>query len=199
MSSRVYIFYIGLLLFILIFSAWFFARTRRGKSKLRLIAAEFGKNVIVKVGISSFEVEFEREGTVFKSSIVSTKYRTTYALNFYLPQIEEKIYIRQNSSIASFRAVVDESRFSPFVSVPDLSDDYLVLSPNPDFLRKLLSNQAILAEINSLGSVFNYPQILFEDGHFRIRLEGTGWNSLEKFRHLCRTATSFHDGIRQMS
>jgi len=199
MLNWTFIFYVGLIVFILLCGVLFFIRSQRQKTELRLIAAEFGTKVCVKAGMSSFNIEFERDGIVYKSSITIPKHGAAFVLNFYLPQFNEKFFIRQNSPFASLRAGVNESRFSQPVSVANLSDKYLIHSPNPDFSKELLTNKAILEEINSLDSVFNYPQIWFDDGHFQIRLVSTGWNLPGKFRHLCRAAISFHNGIKQLS
>lgn len=188
-----YISYIWIALIILLSGVLFFLWSQHRKTKLRLIAGEFGSNVSVKGGLFSYDIEFEREGTVYKSSV----HDTAYILNFYLPQVNEKLFIRQNSPIARLRTEVDESRFSPSVPVPGLSDNYLVLSPNHEFAKEFLSNKAILEEINTIDAVFNYPQISYDNGHFRIKLISTGWNSLKKFRHMCRVAIFLHDDIRR--
>jgi hypothetical protein len=195
-----YISYIGLLLVFLILSVWFFALTRRRKAKLQLIVAKFGTNVVVKAGISSFEIQFERDGTVFKGSSLTTKYKTTFRLNFYLPQFDEKFLIRQNSYTAGFHAWADEGQFSSVVSIPDLPDNCLVFSPNPDFTKTFLSNKKVLAEIYSLNATFNYPQVWFENGQFQIELfSGSGWNLGEKFIYICRAGIVFHDSIKKLS
>ena len=194
-----YIAYIGLIFFILLCGVWIFLRCQRQKAVLQSVASEFGKIVSMKAGISSFYVNFERDGTVYESSVISSNYGTAYILHFYLPQANEKFYIRQNSPIASLRTEVDESRFSQSVSVSGFPDNYLVLSPNPEFSKKLLLNKSILTEIITIDSAFSYPQISFDNGSFRIRLNSIGWDLQEKFRHLCRAAVSFRDGIRRLS
>ncbi len=195
-----YIFYIGLPLVILIFSMWFFTLTRRRKSNLQLILAQFGTNVVVKAGISSFEIQVERDGTLFSGSSVTTTHSTIFRLNFYLPHFDEKFLIRQNSYVADIRASVDEGQFSSAVSIPRLPDNYVVLSPNSNFSKTFLSNKTVLAEIHLLDSKFTYPQVWFEDGKFQIELlSASGWNVVEKFRYICHAAIVFHDCIKTFS
>jgi len=200
MLYSTYIFYTGLLLIVLIFAAWFYTLTRRRKTQLKLIIPEFGTNIIVDAGLSNFDIQFERDGTVFHGSSVTTRNSTTLKLNFSLPQFNEKFLIRQNSSLASFHAWMDEGQFSSAVLIPDLAENYLVFSPNHDFTKTFLSNKAVSAEINSLGSTFTYPQLWLEGSHFHIELfSGSGWDIAEKITHVCRAAVVFHDNLKKLS
>jgi hypothetical protein len=195
-----YIFYSLLLLVVLILGVWFFVLTRRRKANLQSVLAEFGTNILVKVGISSFDIQFERDGTAFVGSSVTTKFKTTFRLNFYLPQFNEKFLIRQNSSLAGFHAWMDEGQFSSTVSILGLPGNYLVLSPTPEFTKTFLSKKEVLAEIASLDAAFNYPRLWFEDGQFQMELfSDSGWNVVEKFSHTCHAAVVFHDNIKRLS
>ena len=66
----------------------------------------------MKAGISSFHVNFERDGTVYESSVISSNYGTAYILHFYLPQADEKFYIRRNASVKSYGMILCQVKTS---------------------------------------------------------------------------------------
>jgi hypothetical protein len=188
--------YFIILLAVLILSACAFVWSRHRKNQLQSMVANFSTSAFVKAGIQNFEIRFEHDGTVFKC-LNSTSKSTFFELNFYLPQFNEKFLIRQNSTLAGFHAGIDVGQFSSAVSIPNLSNDYLVFSPNLDFTKTLLSNKAVLEKIYLLNSEFTYPLIWFEGGQFKLELfSGSGWNLVEKFNIICYAAIVFHDNIK---
>lgn len=197
MSDAPYIYFIGVTVLILFLGA--VIERQYKKASLKSAAAELGTNVIVTAGITSgFEIQFERDNTVFRVSIGGGK-SAVLNLNFQLPpQFDEKFYIRQNSIRADFRAWQNEDRFSSAVSIPQLSDNYIVLSSNPSFIRKLLSNQAVLKEINSFNWLYTTFQLQFEDGRFQIELiSGSSYRLGEKFHRICHAGFVFHDSLNR--
>lgn len=199
MFNENYHIFIVMLLTFIILGVGFFLLTRHRKVELQLAFTELGTNVFVKAGLVGFDIQFERDGTVFRGSSSTTRNSTTFSLSFHLPQCNEKFLVRQNSLLAGFHAWMDEGQFSSAVSIPDMPSNCLVFSPNPDFTKTLLSNKAVLAEIKSLNTTFRYPQFWFEDGQFQLELfSGSGWDITKKFKCICRAVIVFHDSIKRL-
>ena len=189
-------------LVIILFDLW---RIKRRKNELTLVAEDFGTDVFADSGyFSPYIIRFERHGIIFDGVISIRKSSSDFIVSFDLPLIQEKFFIRHNSLLAGVNAW-GEGNHHPSsdcqpVSIPALSKNYLLHTPNPSFLLTLLSKEKIIQEIMQYESDWGrFVEITFESGHFEVKLHTDGTSAVEKYRQICETAIVFYDCIKSLT